>query len=166
MEVTAVRGGFKGTLDAAGNTVTGQWTQGPNTLPLNLTKGPLQVAKSEAEMLSPADLAASKEAARKMSGVWNGTLVAGATNLRLRINLTPADEGVATGTMDSLDQGVTGIPINAVTLKEGKVRFEVHGVGGVYEGILAADNVTLSGKWQQRGQSLPLDFKKTKADQP
>jgi hypothetical protein len=41
------------------------------------------------------------------------------------------------------------------------VRFEARGVGGVYEGTLASDGVTLSGNWQQGGGSLPLEFKKT-----
>ena len=46
--------------------------------------------------------------------------------------------------MDSLDQGAKDIPLSRITHKEGKVRFEVSGVGGVYEGTLATDGTTLA----------------------
>ena len=50
--------------------------------------------------------------------------------------------------------------MSTFTHKEGKVRFEVRGIGGVYEGTLAADGSALSGQWHQGGQTMPLDFKK------
>jgi hypothetical protein len=164
IEVKAVNGTYKGALDAAGKAIAGQWTQGPGPLPLNLTKSTGGDTISAAEILSPADLAANKEAAQKVAGIWNGTLAAGGSGLRLRVNITKTTAGSATGTMDSLDQGANGIPISAITLKEGKVRFEARGIGGVYEGTLAADGSALSGQWQQRGQSLPLDLQKARTE--
>ena len=164
MEVKAVQGGYKGSLDVSTDSVVGQWTQGPNSLPLKLTKSMNPNTASAAEVLPPADLAANKDAAQKITGTWNGTLVTGGPNLRLRVNITKTAAGAATGTMDSLDQGANGIPLGAVTLKAGKVRFEVPGVGGLYEGTLAADGTALSGQWQQQGRSMPLDLQKTKAE--
>lgn len=96
-------------------------------------------------------------------GNWRGTLDTGMANLRLRLNITKTAGDAATGTMDSLDQGANGIPLSAITLKDGKVRFEVRGVGGVYEGTLGADGATVTGEWQQGGGSLPLEFKKATA---
>ncbi|HEY4246492.1 MAG TPA: hypothetical protein VGM64_06515 [Lacunisphaera sp.] len=162
IEAITIHGLYKGTLDAAGNAISGQWSQGPNNLPLNLVKGTAADTAPDTESLSPADLAASKEAAKKILGTWNGLLAPDTASLRLRINLTRAADGTATGTMDSLDQGANGLPLSAVTLKNGKVRFEVRGVGGVYEGALTADGATLNGQWQQNGNTLPLDFQKTK----
>lgn len=156
MEANAIKGVYRGTLDPAGNAITGQWTQGGQSLPLNLTKRePGAAAAGEAP--SPADFAASKEAADALRGTWIGTLntPAGAA-LRLRVNVTTTATGTVTGTMESLDQGANEIPITAITLRAGKVRFEVRGVGGVYEGDLAADGSTLDGEWQQGGASLPL----------
>jgi hypothetical protein len=164
IEVSAVHGLYKGAWDAAGNAISGQWSQGPNTLSLNLVKGTAADATSSAESLSPADLAASKEAAKNILGIWTGVLAAGTVNLHLRINLTQAADGSATGTMDSLDQGANGLPLSVVTLREGKVRFEVRGVGGTYEGTLAAESATLSGQWTQNARTSPLDFKKTKTE--
>jgi hypothetical protein len=164
MEVKAVKGGYKGVLNTSADTVVGQWTQGPNSLPLKLTKGAGTVPATAGEVLSPADLTANKDAAQKITGTWNGALVTGGPTLRLRVTITMTATGAATGTMVSLDQGTSEIPVRAITLKEGKVRFEVPGVGGLYEGTLASDGSTLSGQWQQNGNALPLDLKKTKAE--
>jgi len=164
IEVKALNGAYKGILDAAGNTAAGQWTQNGQSLPLNLVKGTKAAAASSGEALSPADLAASKEAALKVAGTWNGALAAGGGSLRLRVNIAKTAAGVATGTMDSLDQGANGIPISAITLKDGKVRFEARGIGGVYEGTLAADGSALNGQWQQGGHSSPLDLQKAKPE--
>lgn len=164
LEVNAVRGVYEGTVDATGTSVTGQWTQGPNPLPLNLAKTPADSAALTGEMLSPDDLVASKEAAQKIVGIWNGTLSAGGGSLRLRVNISKAATGAAAGTMDSLDQGAFGLPLSVITLREGKVRFEVRGVGGVYEGTLAAEGTTVSGQWHQQGQTLPLDFQLAKPE--
>jgi hypothetical protein len=160
IEVKAIHGMYKGTLDAAGAKVTGEWTQGGHALPLNLAKGSGADAVASAEVLSPADLAANKAAAQKLAGIWNGVLEAGGNGLHLRVNIAKGVDGGATGTLDSLDQGAAGIPISALVLKDGKVRFEVRGVGGVYEGTLAADGTVINGQWQQAGHQLPLELKK------
>lgn len=162
MEVKAVKGGYKGALDTSADSVVGQWTQGPNSLPLKLTKG--AGPTTAVEVLSPADLQANKDAAQKITGIWNGALVTPGPTLRLRVTITKTATGAATGTMVSLDQGTSEIPVRAITLKEGKVRFEVPGVGGLYEGTLASDGTTLSGQWQQQGNTLPLDLQKTKTE--
>lgn len=160
MEVKAVNGTYEGTLDAVGTKATGEWSQGPSTLPLTLVKGQEVEVTSESAKLSPADQAANKLAAEKIAGTWNGTLVAGTTSLRLRVNITRTTAGAATGTMDSLDQGAMGIPLSAITLKDGKVRFEARGIGGVYEGTLDTGNSALTGQWRQGSQPLPLDLKR------
>lgn len=117
-----------------------------------------------AEVFLPADLTANHDAAQKITGIWNGALVTPGPTLRLRVTITKTATGAATGTMVSLDQGTSEIPVRAITLKEGKVRFEVPGVGGLYEGTLASDGTTLSGQWQQQGNTLPLDLQKTKTE--
>jgi hypothetical protein len=160
MEVKSVNGVYEGTLDGAGMKATGQWTQGPQSLPLTLEKRRGTDSAFEAEKLSSADQAANKQAALKVAGTWDGALATGAATLRLRLKISKSSTGAATGTMDSLDQGAMGIPLSAITLKDGTVRFEARGIGGVYEGKLASDDSTLKGQWQQGGQTLSLDFKK------
>ena len=160
LEVKAVQGVDEGTLDETRTKAAGQWKQGPNTLPLTLERSRGTDSTSETETLSPADLAASKQAAQKIAGTWNGTLTAGAAKLRLRLNISKTAAGAATGTMDSLDQGAKDIPLIAITYKEGAVRFEARGIGAFYEGTLAADGAALTGQWHQGGQTMALDFKK------
>ena len=160
LEIKAVQGTYEGTLNPSGKSLAGKWKQGPNSLPLNLVKGSGTEAVSEAEKLSPADAAANQQAALKVAGTWNGTLVAGAASFRLRLNFAKSTTGAATGTIDSVDQGANGIPLSTITHKAGKIRFEARGMGAVYEGTLAADGSLLAGQWQQAGQNLPLSFKK------
>jgi hypothetical protein len=62
--------------------------------------------------------------------------------------------------MDSLDQGAKDIPVSGITLKEGKVHFELPGIGGMYEGTLESDGKVMKGEWRQGGQTFPLEFKK------
>lgn len=160
MEILVIKGEFKGTLSATGDVIAGQWSQQGNTLPLTLARvGPGSTPFKAAD-LTPADPVASKAAAEKIAGVWNGTLVAGTMNLRLRVKITKTDSGTAIGTMDSLDQGANGIPLSGISLKDGAVHFDVRAVGGVYEGTLSADGALLKGEWRQSGQALPLELKK------
>ena len=160
MEVKLVQGVYEGAFDAAGKKITGTWQQGPQPLPLTLERTQGTVVAAEPEKLSPADLAASKQAAQKLAGVWNGTLAAGAANLRLKVTIAKTSAGAATGTMESVDQGAKDIPLSAITCKEGAVRFEARGIGGSYDGTLSPAGVVLTGQWHQAGQSMPLEFKK------
>jgi len=158
LEVNSVNGVYEGTLDKSGLKATGQWTQGGKALPLALEKSEAKGVPAESEKLSPADLIANKLAAQKLAGTWNGTLAAGTTQLRLRVKISKTSDGMATGTMDSLDQGGKDIPLSAITFKDGEVRFEARGIGGTYQGKL--DGANLKGEWQQGGQSLPLALTK------
>ena len=160
MEVKSVQGVYEGSFDETGKKITGTWQQGPNSLPLTLERSQGTSAAAEPENLSPADLAASKLAAQKLTGVWNGTLAAGATNLRLKVTITKTSSGAATGTFESVDQGAKDIPLSAITCKEGAIHFEARGIRAFYDGTLSPAGVVLTGQWHQSGQSMPLEFKK------
>jgi len=160
MEVKLVQGVYQGSFDEAGKKITGTWKQGPNSLPLALERTQGTVMAAEPEKLSPADLVASKQAAQKLAGVWNGTLAAGTSNLRLKVTITKTSAGAATGTMESVDQGAKDIPLSAITCKEGAVRFEARGIGASYDGTLSPAGIVLTGQWHQAGQSMPLELKK------
>ena len=160
MEVKLVQGVYEGAFDAAGKKITGTWQQGPQPLPLTLERTQGTVVAAEPEKLSPADLAASKQAAQKLTGVWNGTLAAGGAGLRLKVKITKTSAGAATGSIESVDQGAKDIPLSAITCKESAVHFEARGIGAHYDGTLSPAGVILTGKWHQSGQALPLEFKK------
>src|SRR5437899_2927842 len=145
LEVKSIQGAYEGTLDKNGTKATGEWEQAGQKWPLTLEKTEKN-ASDELETIAPADLPASKLAAQKLAGLWNGTLEAGTLSLRLKVHFAQTPAGTAKGTMDSLDQGAKDIPLSGITLKEGKVRFEARGIGGVYEGTLAPDAKTLTGE--------------------
>ncbi len=96
-----------------------------------------------------------------IEGHWQGTLDAGQAKLRLAFHITKAPGGKLAGTMDSLDQGAMGLPLDAVSFEGGKARFELRSVGGRYEGTLSKDGSELSGVWKQGDISLPLFLKRT-----
>ena len=160
MEVKSVQGVFEGSFDAAGKKISGTWQQGPNSLPLTLERNQGTAMAAEPEKLSPEDLAASKQAAQKLTGIWNGTLAAGAASFRLKVKIEKTAVGAATGTIESLDQGAKDIPLSAITCREGAVHFEARGIGAFYDGTLSPAGVVLTGQWHQSGQSFPLEFKK------
>ena len=107
--------------------------------------------------------AAALAHAQDIAGDWQGTLSAGGAELRLVLHITKAPDGGLKATLDSVDQGANGIPVNSVTLKDSKLNLDVAAVHGTYEGKVAADGTTISGTWTQ-GQALPLEFKRATAD--
>ena len=98
--------------------------------------------------------------AKGFEGVWQGTLEAGGTNLRLVLTVTKSDAGVYAGKVDSLDQGAT-IPIDTITVNGDAVRLEMKSVEGVFEGVLNKERTELTGKFSQGGQELPLTLKRS-----
>ncbi|MDH7484247.1 MAG: alpha/beta fold hydrolase [Spirochaetales bacterium] len=95
-----------------------------------------------------------------LAGTWEGTLQAGAVSLRVVFNMV-AVEVRWTGTMDSPDQGVRGIPISRIACDAGSIILEIALIGGVYRGTIDADGTTIEGFWKQSGITLPLQLKKT-----
>jgi uncharacterized protein len=161
LDVKAVGGSYDGTLDEAGKKLTGTWQQAGQSLPLTLEKKEGTVEAAAPEKLTPAELAASKLAAQKLAGLWNGVLSAGAAEFHLKVRITKTAAGAATGTIESVDQGVKAIPLTGITCKEGVVHFEARGIGARYDGKLSPGGAMLTGDWYQSGQSLPLEFKKS-----
>jgi len=97
-----------------------------------------------------------------ISGDWQGTLSAGGAELRLVLHITKSADGSLTATLDSVDQGTTGIPVNSVSLEDSKLNLGIEAVHGTYDGKVAADGKTISGTWSQ-GAALPLSFKRVTA---
>ena len=92
-------------------------------------------------------------------GYWLGTLDAGATSLRLAFDISRASEDVFTATMDSPDQGATGIPTGDVRLGGDSIRIEVPYVRGYYLGTFTSSS-SIQGSWHQSGLNFALDLEK------
>lgn len=140
--VPAIHGRYKGRWDEGAKAWLGQWSQGGLDLPLSLTAGKAK---------EPPPIAG-------LDGDWTGALLApGGVKLRLalRVRSTP-DTTMAK--LDSLDQGVLGLLVADLRRDGDHVRFAVPMVGGVFEGVLAADGKTLAGTWRQGGHAMGLTF--------
>ena len=108
-------------------------------------------------------LLASAVNAQNIAGDWQGTLQTGETELRLVLHITRNSNGDFGATLDSIDQGANGIPVSSVSYKDSKLDLQVAAVEGSYDGKVSADGAAISGKWTQRGNTLPLDFHRAAA---
>lgn len=95
-----------------------------------------------------------------IEGIWEGKLKVPGTELRIVFNISKNQDGALTSTMDSPDQGVTGIPVEEVIFKDNTLRLEVKSVGGVFEGNVSEDFLVIEGEWRQSGGAFPLTVKR------
>jgi hypothetical protein len=107
-------------------------------------------------------VAATMAHAQDIAGDWQGALNTGMGELRLVLHITKGADGALKATLDSVDQGANGIPVNSISLKSSKLSLGIDALHGTYEGTVAADGKTISGTWSQ-GAPLALDFKRVAA---
>jgi hypothetical protein len=104
--------------------------------------------------------------AQDLAGDWQGTLSAGAGELRLIVHLEKADGGEWKAALASIDQspdrGAT-IPADSVTVQGTDVKISVAAIRGSYAGKLNADGTSMAGIWTQ-GNPLPLELKRATPD--
>jgi hypothetical protein len=137
---------FKGTLAADGATISGDFTQGPGSLPLKLTR------KGDAVFTAPAK---STAVAKEFEGSWSGSLAAGGQTLRLTLKLANGPDA-ATGTITSVDQGNVEIPIATITQTGQHLELQLPSIAGTFSGDLKDGK--LAGTWTQGPGSMPLEF--------
>lgn len=93
-----------------------------------------------------------------LEGNWTGTLPAGDAVLHLVLHVSKSPDGTLKATIDSLDQGVYGIEVTALTENDSGVRFSVTSVDAQFEGKFSADHAGIQGTWSQSNVGLPLSF--------
>ena len=92
--------------------------------------------------------------AQEVAGTWSGKLEVGGQSLRIVFHLTPYADGWQ-ATMDSPDQGATGIPVDSVAVSPMGVTLTVSPLKMTYTGgFMGKDN--LIGALTQHGQQLSL----------
>jgi len=87
-------------------------------------------------------------------GNWQGTLPVG-KGIRIVVQVAKVDAGGAQAMFYSIDQSPNGIPISSFTLQGSNIKFAISAIGGIYEGVVSADGVSIHGTWTQ-GQAPPL----------
>ncbi|MGA6985737.1 MAG: hypothetical protein WBZ01_06785 [Terriglobales bacterium] len=93
-------------------------------------------------------------------GDWEGKIDTGNGSLRVIVHISQSADGKLTGSLDSPDQGATGIAIGTATYNEPDLHFSIESLGSSYDGKMNRDNSEITGYWKQSGLSLQLVFKR------
>lgn len=91
-----------------------------------------------------------------LQGAWVGTLQVGNNQLRLRFNVSREKDRRYVATMDSIDQGASGIPVSRVSVQQQHVELEIAAAQALYLGEYQQTADKIQGKWQQGGQAFDL----------
>jgi pimeloyl-ACP methyl ester carboxylesterase len=92
-----------------------------------------------------------------IEGDWRGILDAGVAKLQLILHVTRNGD-VLSATLDSPDQGATGLKIDSISVTANEVHFEMQALGAEYHGKFTKDGSEIEGQFRQQGQSLSLSF--------
>jgi hypothetical protein len=97
--------------------------------------------------------------AQDIAGDWHGWIdIKNDAPLRLALHVAPGSRLRAT--IDSVDEGGTGLAVQGLVINGAKVQFEMNGVGALYEGTVAEDGSRIQGFWRQDGGVWPLDWER------
>ena len=96
-----------------------------------------------------------------IDGLWQGALDVGGMKLRLALHVTKTDDGKLAGTLDSLDQGASGLPVASISRGGDTVKVDMKAIGCSYEGTLSKDASTMTGTFTQGG-GVPLTLQRKK----
>jgi hypothetical protein len=77
--------------------------------------------------------------------------------IHIKLHVVAGSDGVLSGTVDSPDQGLTGVPCAEFHASGQTLSFTVPMVRGTWIGFLSADGASLTGMWNQ-GSPVPLNF--------
>ena len=153
LNVASVGAHFEGKISADFRVIEGTWKQGNAELPLKFLRHASNAASYKA-----------KDAVFPVEGVWQSALETHGMRLRLQLHVSHGVDKQLVAALDSLDQSVSGLPANNVSLKEAAFHFEVPAVAGVFEGTFDATKNTIKGNWSQTGAEAVLEFKRS--DEP
>jgi pimeloyl-ACP methyl ester carboxylesterase len=153
IEVNSVGARFEGRVSPDHEIIDGNWSQGVASLPVKFKRETGAVARKPGDAVFPVE------------GLWQAAVETHGMRLRFQLHVSHDPQGQLIAALDSLDQGVSGLPANRVVLNDPVLHFEIPAVAGVFEGALNAAKDTLTGTWSQTGaDQLPLAFKRS--DQP
>ena len=148
--VPSVSVSYEGQVSLDRRSIEGFWTQGNTSLPLVFHR---QVAGTG--FRKPVDSIAPVE------GVWQGALEGNGMRLRLQLHVSHDDQKHLIASLDSPDQGLSGLPAIKVSQKESAFHFEIPVVEAVYDGTLDATKSVITGSLKQSGSERTLNFKRS-----
>lgn len=107
LDVAVIHAIYEAKVSSDAKTISGTWSQGGQTFPLEFKPGlPAPVKPSD------------------IDGSWMGTLDLGTVKLRVVFNIHNTPDGLM-ATLDSPDQGANGIPTSSVTRDGSSLKIEI-----------------------------------------
>jgi hypothetical protein len=145
---------FDGTLSQDSTGLAGTATSEKGPAPFQLKRN------GEANVKLPPP---STPLSKNFEGAWEGTLDGPSGQLRAVLKLARASDGVATGTLISVDQGGQEFPITTITQTQNQLQFEIRVIRAKYTGMLDDSGAEITGEYALPGLNLPLVFKRPAA---
>ncbi|HEY3762763.1 MAG TPA: sigma-70 family RNA polymerase sigma factor [Verrucomicrobiae bacterium] len=145
---------FNGKMSADASAISGSWKQGGMSGHLTLVK--TNNPDTVVEPLAQEDY--TPRSGSDLQGLWEATLPAGNTALRLNLKIAQQPDGSFRAALDSVDQGVSDIPASSFTYNKPSVTIGFIATGGTFQGTLGNNNTKLTGHWTQMGHTYPLTF--------
>ena len=146
IEVAEVEGRFEGQYK--NKVIDGKWSQSGMSFPLSLN----HYVKPQI----------SQESNNKILGTWHGELTTPTAVLSIRLRFDTSEQGNIVGFLDMPEQGVYGVKVGDVVLKENDITVNIR-PGSVFSGQLSGGEI--SGKWTgSTGQPTPLSLEKGEGD--
>jgi len=146
-ELEVASASYEGKINADHTRISGAWTQGGVSIPLEFTRITVDQETKE-KTPKPSDI----------DGYWIG----GLSRLRFVLHIITYDDGM-TAKVESPDQNAFGIPVTTITRDGAELKFEIKSIAGSYEGKINPELTTISGNWQQGGAGMPLVLKRARA---
>jgi hypothetical protein len=160
MEAEGLRATFYGDLKS--DAIDGTWEQAGRQFPLKLTRV-TNVAKPKE---TPLEFKPKNQ--KEIVGYWKADLniapppqagkEAKGIQLRLGLNVGRDASGDIKATLDSIDQGVRGIPVTSVKQDKDAVTFELTALQASFTGKMNDAGKQVNGEWTQMGRKLPATF--------
>jgi putative CocE/NonD family hydrolase len=111
-------------------------------------------------VLLPLAMASSAAAAQQdITGDWYGTLDV-EVKLRIALHIQEAEDGYS-ATLDSPDQGASGIPLDEIVYEDGRLVFRFNAAGIEYRGTVDPGFTAITGTFSQGGDAYTLNFGRT-----
>jgi RNA polymerase sigma factor (sigma-70 family) len=157
MDFAGLGGVFEGEINTSAGQITGDWKQRGKQVPAIFRRVDLK-AEQAAENAKDYTYAIASD----LQGHWKGTLDAPKAKLRLVLHIARMPDGSFSGAVDSLDQGVNGIPADTVQFTSPNVHMEWNSMKVIYDARL--ENGKLSGTWRAGTTAFPLAFERNGAN--
>lgn len=115
-------------------------------------------------------------AQKQLAGEWQGTLSGPSGDVNLVWHVTAAADGTLTSTFDNPTEGVNGIKVKTLELKDNALTLEINDeveangstitIRGTLTGTLSADGNEISATWKQMEpeEDPPMDVKLKRVD--